>query len=72
VVVSQSLSIQLLFALFAGTALIQLGHVIRYLLGKEASAGPPPCGLSRGFSVVVIHFWLNLGLEKDGLVVKFL
>jgi len=68
---TQFLSLQVLFLLFAGVVLARLGYVARFITGRDASAGSyalvcPGVALS-----VMLHFWLNKGLVDAGLVVKF-
>jgi hypothetical protein len=68
---SQYLSAQILFALFAGGVLIRLGYAARFLFGRATSVGSyalvcPGVALS-----VMLHFWLNRGMVDAGLIVKF-
>jgi hypothetical protein len=68
---SQYLSAQLLFALFAGVVLMRLGYAARFLFGHATSVGSyalicPGVALS-----VMLHFWLNRGLVDAGLIAKF-
>ncbi len=71
ILLSQFLSAQLLFALFAGVILIRLGYFARFVTGDDASPGSyalvcPGVALS-----VMLHFWLNKGLVDAGLVTAF-
>nr|WP_321467787.1 hypothetical protein [uncultured Desulfobulbus sp.] len=68
---SQYLSVQLLFALFAGTVLIRLGYAGRYLTGREASVGSYALVCPGVALAVMVHFWLNRGLVDTGLIAKF-
>jgi hypothetical protein len=68
---SQYLSVQLLFALFAGTVLIRLGYAGRYLFGRAASVGSYALVCPGVALAVMIHFWLNRGLVDAGLIAKF-
>ena len=68
---SQYLSVQLLFALFAGTVLIRLGYAGRYLTGREASVGSYALVCPGVALAVMVHFWLNRGLVDAGLIAKF-
>ncbi len=68
---SQFLSVQLLFALLTWTILSRIGYAARYIFGSDASVGSyalvcPGVALS-----VMIHFWLNRGLVDAGLIAKY-
>ncbi len=68
---TQFLSVQVVFALFGLAVLARVGYVARFVTGAETSAGSyalvcPGVGLS-----VMTHFWLNKGLVATGLIAKF-
>ncbi|MFN3647054.1 MAG: TsoY family (seleno)protein [Gemmobacter sp.] len=68
---TQMLSVQVLFGLLGLAVLGSLGYARRFLTGPEASVGSyalvcPGVALS-----VMLHFWLNKGLVGAGLVAKF-
>lgn len=68
---TQFLSLELLFALFGVTVLRATGYIRRFISGSETSVGSyalicPGVALS-----VMMQFWINKGLVAAGLVVRF-
>ncbi|SNR74099.1 hypothetical protein SAMN04488503_0962 [Humidesulfovibrio mexicanus] len=68
---SQFLSAQLLFGLFAGAILNKLGYAKRFVTGPESSPGSYALVCPGVALVVMLQFWLNRGLADAGLVAKF-
>ena len=69
---TQLLSVQVIFALFGLAVLARVGYLARFVTGPETSPGSyalvcPGVALS-----VMTHFWLNKGLVEAGLIDKFL
>jgi len=68
---TQLLSVQVIFALFGLAVLARVGYLARFVTGPETSPGSyalvcPGVALS-----VMTHFWLNKGLVEAGLIDKF-
>jgi hypothetical protein len=68
---TQFLSMQVVFALFGLAVLARVGYLARFVTGPETSPGSyalvcPGVALS-----VMTHFWLNKGLVEAGLIAKF-
>lgn len=68
---TQLLSVEVLFLLFGLTILSATGYIRRFVTGTETSVGSyalvcPGVALS-----VMLHFWINKGLVGAGLIAKF-
>ncbi|HPJ96633.1 MAG TPA: hypothetical protein PK022_04945 [Syntrophales bacterium] len=68
---SQFLSVQLLFALLTWVVLKRLGYASRFIFGCDASVGSYALVCPGVALAVMIHFWLNRGLVDAGMMTKF-
>ncbi len=68
---SQFLSVQVLFALLTWVVLKRLGYASRFIFGRETSVGSYALVCPGVALAVMIHFWLNRGLVDAGVMAKF-